>query len=174
MPTIMLQYYATKSLMFLWFSCPVSDWFFSHLEFLDLWAVLCYGSLGECCWWSLLCLYKVIQWWAVVQLQWSACEQGKAVSLNVTVLNYGRRNGYHHQLGLMQNGKACPGMHLRGHIIFFVSLSILILFLVVISLLFGLRPISKDKLPVILLFWAFICASWLYFMNQYLKFLCNI
>lgn len=68
------------------FSSSWATFIFFPLEFLDLWALLRYGSFRERCWWSLLCLYKVIQWRSVVQLQWSTCQQGKEGILKIIIL----------------------------------------------------------------------------------------
>lgn len=84
------------------FSSPLSYFYFFPLEFLDLWTLLCYGSFRECCWWSLLCMYKVIQWWAVVQLQWSTCQQGKEVSLKIITLQDGSKNASKQQWVLLR------------------------------------------------------------------------
>lgn len=60
--------YTKKDFVFL----PFSEWLlFFPSEFLNLWALLSYGSFRERCRWPLLRLYKVLQWWTVVQLQWS-------------------------------------------------------------------------------------------------------
>lgn len=98
----------------MFFLCANLLLFFS-LEFFDLWALLGYGSFRECCWWSLLCLYKVIQWWAVVQLQWSTCQQGKEGFFKIIILKDRSRDVSHQQQGLLKmRDSVCPLKHTKS------------------------------------------------------------
>lgn len=138
--------------------------YFFLLEFLDLWALLRYGSFRECCWWSLLCLYKVIQWWSVVQLQWSTCQQGKEGFFEIIILK-DEQGRFYQSLGLLKWETGCVQWSILRYIpnqsFVFALSKFPALLIVVISwfcFLWGLLSVSRDRFPIFLLSWAFMWA----------------